>query len=624
VNVTTGNLVAKCLEGGGKTGALLRQVDWSHHPFGPPEQWSPALQTMTSVMLSSQQPMFVLWGPDYIALYNDGYADICGNRHPASLAKPFALLWHDIWTIVEPMVKRVYAGESIHMDDIQFVMTRHGYPEETHFSFFYTPLRDETGEIGGLYCACTETTKQVMLQRELDLERALLGQIFEQAPSFIARLDGPEHRFTLVNPAFMALIGQRDVIGKTVLDAIPEVDGQGYLDLLDGVLRTGQATRLNAAQIQVQRVKDGPLENRYVDFVYQPIRNAAGDVSGVFVEGVDVTDRVNALQSLQASEQFLQSVIAASPDCIKVLDLDGRLEYLSDGGRLVLEVPVGETLIGRNWQDLWDKAEKANIITAVTSANSGQPSRFSAYANTFAGNRRYWDVRVAPMLDTSGTPVRILAVSRDLTYLKQIEEEREHLMHELSHRLKNAFSMVQSVISQTLRRATSVSEARDILAGRVRALSDAQNILTKSVTTAMDLHEVVEAALLPHRTGDGRFQIDGPAAIINGRQGLGLSLTLHELATNATKYGALHGESGTVSIRWDIQGSGAFVFSWQETGGPRVTPPTQTGFGSVLIENIVATYFDGAARLDFLPEGVSFHLNGKIAAPDNLEPANPY
>ena len=140
MNVTTGNLVAKCLEGGGKTGALLRQVDWSRHPFGPPEQWSPALQTMTSVMLSSQQPMFVLWGPDYIALYNDGYADMCGNRHPVSLAKPFALLWHDIWSIVEPMVKRVYAGESIHMDDIQFMMTRHGYPEETHFSFFYTPL----------------------------------------------------------------------------------------------------------------------------------------------------------------------------------------------------------------------------------------------------------------------------------------------------------------------------------------------------------------------------------------------------------------------------------------------------------------------------------------------------
>ena len=103
------------------------------------------------------------------------------------------------------------------------------------------------------------------------------------------------------------------------------------------------------------------------------------------------------------------------------------------------------------------------------------------------------------------------------------------------------------------------------------------------------------AALLPHYAGEDRFVIGGPVITINGRQSLGLSLALHELATNATNYGALSGDVGRVTINWDIQPDGAFSFDWQESGGPHVTQPARSGFGSVLIEKIVATYFDGAA-----------------------------
>ena len=162
------------------------------------------------------------------------------------------------------------------------------------------------------------------------------------------------------------------------------------------------------------------------------------------------------------------------------------------------------------------------------------------------------------------------------------------------------------------------------MSGRVRALANAQDILTRSLASEMRIDEVVEAALLPHRAGEGRFVITGPVAVINGRQSLGLSLALHELATNATKYGALSEPAGTVSIGWNIQPDGTFSFHWQESDGPPVAPPARSGFGSILIEKIVATYFDGSATLDFPTSGVAFRLTGKIAPRDAADATDPY
>ncbi len=557
-------------------------------------------------------------------LYNDGYAQLCGKRHPASLGAPMAEVWYDIWNVVGDLVRRVYAGESIHMDDIELLMHRNGFPEEAHFSFSYNPLRNEQGDVIGLFCACAEITQEVFLKRDLAHERALLRQMFEQAPSFIAKLDGPDHTFEFVNPSFVRLVGDRDIIGKPIRTAFPDAQGQGYFEMLDSVLTTGKAVTSKASPLLLQKVRDHPMEERFVDFVYQPVCNTAGSVTGVFVEGVDVTDSVRAMTALQISEQFLRSVLKASPDCVKVLDLEGRVEYINDNGRLLLEVPDGKKLDGSNWTDFWADIDAHEVMKSVELAKKGQPSGFQVYSDTFAGNRRYWDVRVTPMLNSQGQPERILAVSRDLTYLKQIEEDREHLMQELSHRLNNSFTLVSSVINQTLRKATSVDAARETLTGRVRALAGAQSILTKSVTDKMDIHEVVEAALLPHRTGEGRFVINGPMVNINGKQGLGLSLALHELATNATKYGALSDSHGQVTIDWGIGPNGQFYFNWQESGGPAVSPPQHSGFGSILIEKIVSTYFDGTAKLHYASDGVVLNLTGTIEVLDNTQSPDPY
>ena len=433
------------LQNGGATGALLRQIDWTKHPLGPPERWPVILRTMIGVVLDARQPMLVCWGPDHHTLYNDAYAEICGPRHPAALAAPLLDSWHDIRDVVEPMLVRVFAGESIHMDDIALDLHENGVIREAHYTFSYTPLRSaDTGNVLGVFCVLTETTNAVMLRRELAHERARLGQIFELSPGFIAQLSGPDHVYEMVNPAYLQLIGHRDIIGKSVIDALPEIESQGMGDLLDEFFASGTGKRIDGLKVALQRVPGGALEDRYLDFVFQPMLNSAGAVTGIFAEGVDVTDRTMALAALQANEQFLRSVLGTSPDCVKVLDLEGRVTYINDGGRLLLELPDEEEILSQMWPSFWKDAGNEQAVTALASARTGSSTAFQGYAATFTGTAKYWDVRVTPMLDAAGQPERILTVSRDISYLKQVENEREHLMQELSHRLRNAFGMVHS------------------------------------------------------------------------------------------------------------------------------------------------------------------------------------
>jgi signal transduction histidine kinase/ActR/RegA family two-component response regulator len=138
---------------------------------------------------------------------------------------------------------------------------------------------------------CTETTQQVLTERRLAAERESFAQLFEQAPSFMAVLRGPEHRFELANPGYMRLIGHREIIGKTIREALPEAVSQGYLQLLDDVFRSGKAYTASGAKYALQLSTEAPLVERYVDFVYQPITDADGSVSGIFVDGFDTTSR---------------------------------------------------------------------------------------------------------------------------------------------------------------------------------------------------------------------------------------------------------------------------------------------------------------------------------------------
>ncbi len=210
--------------------------------------------------------------------------------------------------------------------------------------------------------------------------------------------------------------------------------------------------------------------------------------------------------------------------------------------------------------------------------------------------------------------MRRLIAERDASIeeLREANRRRAVLTRELSHRMKNTLAVVQSIVGQSFRTASSLENARNAVASRLSALARAQDLLTGSVSTSTSIADTVEAALVPHRDKDERIRVDGPQAFLNEQQTMGLTLAIHELATNAWKYGSLSAAGGHVSIGWTAAEDGVFTFRWAEIGGPSVSAPERRGFGTRLLQRIVASYFGGTAQLSFEPTGLVFELAGRL------------
>ncbi|MFC5421115.1 sensor histidine kinase [Bosea eneae] len=316
---------------------------------------------------------------------------------------------------------------------------------------------------------------------------------------------------------------------------------------------------------------------------------------------------------LDKDARFLRAVLAASDDCIKVIGLDGTLEFMSEGGQRVMEVQDFEAIRGCPWMQFWEGASKAEAEAALDAARAGHSYRFQGPANTAAGNPRYWDVQVTPIIASDGKPEAILSVSRDITQMHAGEERYRLLAGELNHRIKNLLAMVSGIVNQSLRGA---EEPLDIvkrrLSDRLQALAAAQDVLMMASRHGAELKQLVEVVLSPHRSGE-RIDADGPSVTLSSKCALAMALALHELGTNAVKYGALSVDGGHVDVSWSNQ-DGEFHFRWQESGGPHVTAPQRRGFGSQMIEKVLGNYLGGTAKLDFAPDGIVLSLDAPIAA----------
>ncbi len=478
--------------GGGECGDLFRGFAWENSPLGVPDSWPVELQTLVNVMLGSLQPMLIVWGPKQTCLYNDGYAVMCGNRHPAAFGHSFQELWFDIWEAVDPIISAAYAGQGTSMDDIEFIMHRKGYPEETHFSFSYTPVRDQSGIVLGMFCACSEITNEIIMRREQESMHEKLLQIFQMSPSGIATLSGPNHIFEFANEEYYSMIGVgRDIIGRPVAEAVSEVVKQGFIDLLDDVYKTGKPFAARAVPVELNRGPDGEKQSRMIDLVYQAMRSGSGEITGILVQAQDVTERL--------AEQ----------------------------------------------------------------------------------------------------------------------KHRELISHELGHRLKNQLAMVQAIASQTLRSAESLDSARKTLSARIGVLSAAHDTVIQGGLGTSHVHKLVNQMLEVHNDPmASRFTVSGVNLRVGSRPSLSLSLILHELATNAIKYGALSVPEGRVDIRWHVTGGAKdrFELLWTETGGPVVAMPERVGSGSRLIKAGLAGAADSRVDIAYDASGLRCIISADLSS----------
>jgi PAS domain S-box-containing protein len=409
---------------GGELGRLIAAYDWGRTSLGPIEQWPAALKTTVALILRSPLPIVTLWGEPGVMIYNGGYSQFAGHRHPALLGMDVRNAWPEVADFNDNIVRSVFGrGETLSFENTELVLHREGRPDTVWLNLDYSPVLDEAGERLGVIAIVIETTDKVLTDRQLHGERERLRQMYEQSPSFKALLEGPDHRFVMVNEAYMRLIGQRELLGRTVAEVVPEAIGQGYIDLLDTAFRTGEAFASTGARFELQRREGGPLEERFVDFVYQPVNDGNGTITGIFVDGVDVTERVAAQDAIAASENQFRTFAQSIPNQVWTSPPDGQLDWFND--RVVEYSGIGyDQLKGEGWTALVHADDVAGAgETWAAALASGDTYEIEFRIRRHDGEYRWHLIRALPIRGLDGQITRWIGTNTDIDEQKRTEAQ---------------------------------------------------------------------------------------------------------------------------------------------------------------------------------------------------------
>lgn len=452
------------LQGGGAMGERIRSFDWNAHPLGAPAQWPDALRTALSICLHSSFPTAIYWGPDFHLLYNDAWSEVPADKHPGVLGLPARQAWDDIWDIVGPQLQQVFrSGEGIALYEQMLPMVRGGQPRETWWNYSFTAIRNADQTVGGVFNQGNEVTALVQARRVRNAEIARWHDMFRQAPAGIALLHGPGHLYEFANDAYLRLVGREDLVGRTVAEAIPEVVGQGYIGVLDQVYRSGEPFIGSSLTVKIQRTTDQPPEDRILDFIFRPVRDAAGAVDGIFILVTDVTDRARAetalrltnwqlgeerarLASLIEAEQRAQNALRRFNDTLEAhvklrtgeltralqqqqavtdrlratfetslmfqgfLETDGTLRDTNTASLAAIDCTLAEVVGLPFWETPWFTATPAapeRIRQAVGLAARGQVVQASITLE-LPGGPRHYDIRMRPAFNGQGEVIGIV------------------------------------------------------------------------------------------------------------------------------------------------------------------------------------------------------------------------
>lgn len=266
-----------------------------------------------------------------------------------------------------------------------------------------------------------------------------------------------------------------------------------------------------------------------------------------------------------------------------------------------------DDVIGCNLWETFPRARETGLGQLFErTMQSRQAIRSETESVVFRG--RWLAYRLFPLGDGIGV------VFRDITDRRSAEAQRDLLIKELEHRIKNTLTMVQSIADQTFRNSGLDPSIQRTFAARLVSLSNVHAVLTQRSWDSADLHELVAAAVGPHRSPEkDRFEIQGPILRLGPMAAVALSMAVHELCTNAIKYGALTADSGRVEIAWTVD-QGQLRWVWRELGGPAVAIPERTGFGSRMIERSLAAQLSANVKIAYEPSGLICTIDAPLNA----------
>jgi two-component sensor histidine kinase/PAS domain-containing protein len=346
------------------------------------------------------------------------------------------------------------------------------------------------------------------------------------------------------------------------------------------------------------------------------------DTTATLVRLTDLSIHQRAEQ-IAAAERFARSVLEQATEAVVVLSPDGHITHASwRAEQLAERSPVGR------------KFSEAFPLNAESTEDAATLARFSSESlDTLLATRPFHGVEVklrgdghaksafllsaGPLVDDNKSTVGSIVTLTDMTERKRAEEQQTVMVAELNHRVKNILAIVQSVAAQTMRSSGSLENFAEAFDGRLKALAIAHDILTQTRWIGIGLSELLAAVLAPYRTPeDPRISILGPPILVPARAVVPLSMVLHEMTTNAAKYGALSMRRGTIAITWQESGAieKAVELIWQERGGPTVKSGASGGFGTRLIDHVISHDLDGSTQIDFDPAGVRWTIAFPVSA----------
>ena len=362
----------------------------------------------------------------------------------------------------------------------------------------------------------------------------------------------------------------------------------------------------------------GPTARRLPSIVnIRPLKNQRGEVTGAINCFYDITERKKAEEALRRWEYIFNhagwAVVAADPKTNRIIMANPAFAQMHG-------YTVGE-MIGKPLTESFAAESRGELPGHVDGANKQGDYVYESMHVRKDGTVFPTLTHVSALKDADGQLLYRAATVRDITERKVAEQRQVLLTNELAHRGKNLLAVVISIASRSLSGRRSLAEARNVLIQRLHALARSQSLLITEGFEGAPLSEIVRLEL---ESFSDRVTTVGVHVMLNPMVAQTFALLVHELATNATKYGALSRPDGQIAIRWSIEGGGAdamFSFRWQELGGPTVVPPTRQGFGRILLEKAVALEFGVLPKVKFAPEGLSYEIDAPLSVVAAASPA---
>jgi PAS domain S-box-containing protein len=375
-----------------------------------------------------------------------------------------------------------------------------------------------------------------------------------------------------------------------------------------------------AALAFIPLVANGALVGKFMTYYAEPhvFNSAENDLALTIARQLGFSiERMRAEDVRQRAEEasrLLTSIVENSSDAIISKDLNGTVTSWNRAAERIFgysaEDMIGQPILKLIPDDRHD--EETVILERVRRGE--QVAQHETVRQHQDGRLIDVSLTISPVKEARGRIIGASTIARDITDRKHAQARQELLTRELHHRTKNLFAVVHSVAARSFAGKQTLAEAEEAVLGRLQSLAKTHSMLIETEWQGADLRDLVNAALSPY---PGRVKIEGPRIALNEKAAQNFCLALHELATNAAKYGALSNGTGHVHVSWSVfknNGSGLFTLRWQERDGPAVKPPKHAGFGSVVLERVMAEYFDAPSTIEFEPAGVRYELHGSVDA----------